>query len=215
MPRSPRVLEGVRLGALCLGIAGVLLVLYPVIRPFSDETSLQGAAAFASGAWVLAHVLAMPGFVLVNLGLLSLHLLLRESQTEGFAAVALVANLVGAGLVLPYYGAETFGLHAIGQGALRQHSPALVSLAHDIRYSMPELMMFAVGLLLLAVGGVLVAAAIWRSGTLARWSGVPFALGFALYLPQFSAASRFESVTAPWWPPAASGWRPSCGRREA
>ena len=41
------------------------------------------------------------------------------------------------------------------------------------------------GLLLLAVGAVLVAIAVWRSGTLSRWSGIPFALGFVLYLPQF------------------------------
>lgn len=34
--------------------------------------------------------------------------------------------------------------------------------------------------------------AVWRSGVLARWSGVPFGVGFALFLPQFStpAASR-------------------------
>ena len=38
---------------------------------------------------------------------------------------------------------------------------------------------------MLAVGAVLVAIAVWRSGTLSRWSGIPFALGFVLYLPQF------------------------------
>src|SRR2546427_10969618 len=48
-----------RLGALCLAVAGILFVLYPAIRPFSDETSLQGAEAFASNAWIVAHVLAM------------------------------------------------------------------------------------------------------------------------------------------------------------
>jgi Zinc-binding dehydrogenase len=64
-------LERVRLGALALAIAGVLFVLYPAIRPYSDEASLQGAAAFASGAWIVAHVLAMLGFVLVALGLLA------------------------------------------------------------------------------------------------------------------------------------------------
>ncbi len=43
--------------ALALAIAGVLLVLYPAIRPYSDETSLLGAAAFAPNAWIVAHVL--------------------------------------------------------------------------------------------------------------------------------------------------------------
>lgn len=46
-------------------------------------------------------------------------------------------------------------------------------------------MMFLAGLLLLAVGAILAALAVWRSRLLPKWSGVPFALGFALYIPQF------------------------------
>jgi hypothetical protein len=38
------VMTRVRLGALALAVAGVLFVLYPAIRPYSDETSLEGAA---------------------------------------------------------------------------------------------------------------------------------------------------------------------------
>jgi hypothetical protein len=37
----------VRSGAVSLALAGMFFVLYPAIRPFSDETSLQGAQAFA------------------------------------------------------------------------------------------------------------------------------------------------------------------------
>ena len=48
-----------RLAALSLAVSGILFVLYPAIRPFSDESSLQGALAFASPSWVLAHTLAM------------------------------------------------------------------------------------------------------------------------------------------------------------
>jgi hypothetical protein len=44
----------VRLGAAAFAIAAVLFVLYPAIRPFSDETTLQGAAASARrhGLWL-------------------------------------------------------------------------------------------------------------------------------------------------------------------
>ena len=44
---------------------------------------------------------------------------------------------------------------------------------------------FGVGLVLLAVGAVLVAVAVWRSGVLPRWSGIGYAVGFGLFLPQF------------------------------
>ena len=124
----------VRLGALALAVAGVLFVLYPAIRPYSDETSLQGAVAFASSAWIVAHVLAMLGFVLVALGLLALYRTLRDTPAEGLAFLALVATWIGAGLTLPYYGAEAFGLHVLGQEAVRQQSAAMLTLANDVRY---------------------------------------------------------------------------------
>lgn len=37
----------------------------------------------------------------------------------------------------------------------------------------------------LAVGTLLFAVAVWRSGHLPRGSGIPLAVGFALFLPQF------------------------------
>ena len=174
----------IRLGAAAFAIAGVLFVLYPAIRPFSDETTLQGAAAFASTAWIVAHMLAMVGFALVTIGLLGLYVAVRATAAEAIAFWSLAVALAGVGLLLPFYGAEAFGLHAIGQEAIRQHSVVLVGLAGIVR-SGPELIMFLVGLLLLAASGIMTAAAIWRSGSLARWSGVPLAAGFALYIPQF------------------------------
>jgi hypothetical protein len=177
----------VRLGALAIAVAGILFVLYPVIRPYSDETSLQGAAAFASTAWIVAHVLATIGFVLVVLGLLALYGTLRDTPAEGLAFLAVVATWIGVGLTLPYYGAEAFGLHSLGQEALRQQSAALLSLANDIRYG-PGIYLFGAGLLLLGIGAILVAAAVWRSGALPKWSGILFGLAFALYIPQFFAS---------------------------
>jgi len=174
----------VRLGAASLAIAGVLFVLYPAIRPFSDESSLQGAQAFASAAWIVAHVLAMVGFILVTLGLVGLHVALRNTSVELLALLTLVVWAVGAGLTLTFYGAEAYGLHAIGAAAVRQHSLALVGLANDVR-SGPGLIVFLVGLLLVAVAAVMAATAIWKSRALPRWSAVPFALGFVLYIPQF------------------------------
>jgi hypothetical protein len=174
----------IRLAAVSLAVAGVLFVLYPAIRPFSDEVSLQGAQAFASNAWVVAHMLAMVAFVLVELGLLGLYLALQATAAERPAFWALVVSLLGIGLTLPFYGGEAFGLHAIGQEAVKEQNAALVSLAEVVR-SGPGLVMFAAGLLLLAFGAIIAAIAIWRSGALPRWSGVPFALGFALYIPQF------------------------------
>src|SRR5260370_25231352 len=171
----------VRLGAVSLVLSGILFVLYPLLRPYSDESSLQGAQAFASTAWFLAHMLGVVGFIFVALGLLVLSSALQHTAARRLASLALVLTWIGAGLILPYYGAEMFGLRALGQEALSQHSPALLSLVDTVRLG-PGAIVFVVGLLLLAVGAILVAIAMWRSGALSRWSGIPFALGLVLLL---------------------------------
>ena len=176
-----------RVTAAALAVAGILFVAYPAIRPFSDETSLQGARAFASMAWIVAHTLAMLGFIGLTLGLLGLAFTLGKTRGDRLSFRGLVLSWIGAGLTLAFYGAEAFGLHVIGQEALRQHRPAVLSLANDVR-SGPGLAVFVLGLVLLAIGVIMMAIAVWRAGTLPRWSAVPLAVGFALYLPQFAAS---------------------------
>ena len=179
-PSSPRI----RVAAAALATAGVLFVLYPAIRPFSDETTLAGAAAFASTDWLVAHVLAMFGFNLTALGTGGLWLALRETRAERAALRAALATAVGVGLTLPFYGGEAFGLHAIGTAALREQSTTILAISADVRGGV-GLVVFLVGLTILGLGAIGSAVAIWLSGILAKWSGVPFAVGFALYIPQF------------------------------
>jgi hypothetical protein len=102
-----------------MAISGILFVLYPAIRPFSDEASLQGAGAFASPAWILARGPAMLAFILLTSGLLALHVHLQGSSVERLAFRTLAVSWTGVGLTLPFYGAGTFGLHAFGREALR------------------------------------------------------------------------------------------------
>ena len=182
---------GARLTSACFALAGLLFVLYPAIRPFSDEKSLQGAAAFGSDAWVISHSLAIIAFILLALGLLGVYLLLRETRAGQLTLIGLVTSWIGVGLTLPFYGAEVFGLHAIGQAALRQNNPGLVSLAADVRGE-PGIWFIVIGLVLLGVGIVVFAIAIWRSAVLWRWAGIPIAAGFALYLPQFTASQALR-----------------------
>jgi hypothetical protein len=172
------------LSAGALAVAGIFFVLYPALRPFSDEVSLQGAAAFASAQWLAAHMLAMVAFTLLPPGLLGLYGVLQETAAERLGYWALVTSMLGVGLTLPFYGGEAYGLHAIGQAALQAQSADLVGLAAIVRAG-AGLDMFLVGLLLLAIAAILAAVAIWRSGTYSKWSGVPFAAGLALYIPQF------------------------------
>jgi hypothetical protein len=164
-------------GALAFAVAGLMFLLYPAVRPAGDD-----AEAWASSAWVASHLFAMIGFILVPLGLFALLDILGSTR---LMRSTLVTMWVGAGLTLPYYGAEDFGLHVIGQRSLAEGDPGLLELGDAFRLHPTSATTFVLGLLLLAVGGVLTAVAIWRSGRLSRWSGVPLAAGFVLFFPQF------------------------------
>lgn len=144
-----------------LALAGVLFLLYPVTRPWEDETTAAGAAAaMGSAAWVLSHLFAMIGFILVPIALLEVH------------RTAAITFWVGAGLTLPYYGAEDFGLHAIAA------QPNVLELAESVRYPL-AVTTFGVGLVTMGVAAVMVAL------RLRTTAAIVFAAGFALFLPQF------------------------------
>ncbi|GAA3334061.1 hypothetical protein GCM10020331_100550 [Ectobacillus funiculus] len=91
------------LSAAALVISGILFVLYPAIRPFSDETSLQGAAAFASIEWLVAHILAMIAFTLLPLGLLGFYNSLQEGAVKSLAYWSVIMCWIGIGLTLPFF----------------------------------------------------------------------------------------------------------------
>jgi len=182
------ILSRLRVGltSLAFVVAGALFVLYPAVRPFSSEVGLDGAAAFGSTAWIVAHSLAIVGFVVVVLGLFGIYLRLQATSGERPALIGLLLSWIGVGLVLPFYGAEVFGLHAIGQEALKENNGSLTSLASSVRGE-PGIEFILVGLALLGIGITLSAIAVWRSGMFARWAGIPLAVGFALYIPQYVA----------------------------
>jgi hypothetical protein len=177
-----------RLGVIALVLAAVMFILYPVTRPWHDETTVAGAtAAMSSGWWVASHLFAIIGFILVPLGLLAVRRAVAATPAEPMATAATVTMWLGVGLTLPYYGAEDFGLHAAARLAATGSGLDLLELVEAIRFQPVAVTTFGLGLLLVAAGAILVAVAVPRSGVMPRWSGVPFAVGFALFLPQFFA----------------------------
>jgi hypothetical protein len=169
-----------------LVLAGTLLLIYPILRPFSSETGMTGAVAFGSANWVLAHSLALAGFIALGLALLGTYQLLLPTPGHRWARWGLVLSWIGIGGTLAYYGAEVFGLHGVGEEAVAEHNPALMAVVDHIRWE-AGLFWILGGLALLGIGVVLLAIAIWRSGWMPRWSGVLLAVAFALYIPQYAA----------------------------
>lgn len=170
--------------------SAVVFVAYPALRPYADETGLPGLAAMASDRWLAAHVLGMVGFVLLAS---ALRTTLDGSRLTGGSA-RLVGPLAwwGAILVLPYYGAEAFGLHAIGRYATTRQDPGLVEAVNGFRYQPLAITAFGVGLALLAAAGVLLIIGTRTADRLTRAAALLTGVGLALYLPQFFAGPAFR-----------------------
>lgn len=166
--------------------SGALMALYLLMRPYGDTSAAAStqAAAFASGWWVAAHLTG--ALALVQLARVGLRIddLLSSTRTR----VARWGGLAGALLVLPYFGAETFGVHAIGRAGLSD--PAVLSLVDEVRNHRAALTTFGLGLLLLAVSGVATALA-WQQAvhsglwSAPGWAAWPLGIAATLVLPQF------------------------------
>jgi len=155
-----------------LAAAGVLFVLYPVLRPYSSESGLAGARAFGSDRWVLAHICGMAAF-----GCFAAACNLTAQRLTRLSA------LLGVALILPYYGAEAFGLHAIGLAALSRGEASLTGVSDSVRNDPTALMTFGAGWIALAIAGLALARTLWARG--AHTGAALAGAGLVLYLPQF------------------------------
>lgn len=183
--------------------AGLALLLFPLLRPWPDETvaTTELATAFASDRWVVAHLCGILGLGLLAPAFLGLRSLLAQAGPAdgggapglgagvGAATWALVTAWAGAGCTALYFGAEIFGIRTIAEAALRDDDLGLLAEIEVLRMQPWAVTLFAAGLFLLAAAGVLVAVALWQAGArqrrAGRWAGVPLAIGLVLVLPQF------------------------------
>jgi hypothetical protein len=195
-----------RFGGIALAAAGVLFILYPATRPWHDEATRAGAAASMTSAWwVAAHLFAMLGFILAGLGVLALWQALTGTRSERTAFAAVLTAWTGAGLTLPYYGAEDFGLHAIAGQAASRNRFGLLATVNDVRYHPAAITSFGIGLVLLAAAGTLAAVAVWRCGLLPAPSASRPRPASCCSCRSSSPDLRSGSVTASCSAPAWSG----------
>ncbi|WP_205326609.1 hypothetical protein [Glycomyces sp. YM15] len=174
-----------RMGALAFALAGVLFVVYEAAAPRADQTTLEGAESWTSAGWALGHLAAIAGLILIPLGYGALRGHLEGTRNEKTAFTAATIGYIGSALTISYYGAEVYGLKAIGQRAVEDGDATMTEVGEAFRMDPTALTVFVIGLALIAVAAVLAAVAVWRSGTLNKWSGVPLAILLVTMLPQY------------------------------
>lgn len=182
---QPRNDPRARMGAIAFALAGILFVIYEAAAPRLDQTTLEGAESWTSADWSIAHLAAIVGLILIPLGYGALRGHLEGTRNEKTAFMAATIGYIGSALTISYYGAEVYGLKAIGQRAVEDGDATMTEVGDAFRYDPTAMSVFAIGLILIAIAAVLAAVAVWRSGTLNKWSGVPFAALLVTMLPQY------------------------------
>ena len=177
-----------------LGLSSLALAAFPLVRPFFPfdpttpaETLARASRAVTSPQWLVAHYLALIGFVLLLCVLPALDSRLAPTGAQPRARLGVVLSGVGVALILPTLGVELYALPAIGR--LFLDNAGVAPLVGAI-YLGGATVVMVLGLLLLAVGAIVLATAIARSRTLTTWAGITFAVGLALWCPLFPPAVR-------------------------
>ena len=177
--------------AVAFAAAGVLWALFPLLRPWADKVAPASdglAAAWASDAWIFAHLVGIAGLGLLAPALLGLRSLLAARAGDRGATLFTWATglaWIGTAGASLYYGAEMFGIRTFAEASLRRGDASLLDEVEVLREQPVAVELFGVGLLLIAAAGVLASLAMFRARMPWPWTGVVFAAGLVLVLPQF------------------------------
>ena len=145
----------------------------------SDVRGKDGDVRFVHA--VLKHLLASGlGLILVIFGTFALGAYLIRSRAPRPGLVAMVITVFGTLLFLMIGGVSAFAVPEEGQAVLAglEEFESLPPIFANTVF----MATFAVGVLLMLVGNVLLGVAVWRSGTLPRWAGALWVAGSALPL---------------------------------
>jgi hypothetical protein len=101
---------------------------------------------------------------------------------------------IGAAGASLYYGAEIFGIRTFAEASMRRGDASLLDEVQVLREQPMAVVLFGVGLLLVAAAGVLASIALFRPRVPWAWTGVVFATGLVLVLPQFFTSPSMRTA---------------------
>lgn len=179
-----------RLGTAALALAGIMFALFPLTRPWQDNAGTDAGlvAATASSWWIPSHLFGALGFLLLAFATTAVLGVIMKGPGEPAARTMALLMMLGAGLILPYYGIESVGLHAVAVSGELSDTASRVALMEAMRNDPYALGTFGVGLLLAAAAGIFLAVGIVRAREGSAVPAIAAAVLLALYLPQYFGA---------------------------
>ena len=170
-------------GIYALPVAGVLTAapwVFILGQP-SVKTDPDGYARnMASTAHLVSGYVYLAGIVCLLFGLLALYGYLARTRAAAWAAGGMIISVVAIALALPIFGILGLADAVLGDAYLAGHkdvSAAMVLMAGGT-FSDRINNYFGVLIYLSLFGAIAYAVAVWKSGSLPKWSGVLVVLGF-------------------------------------
>jgi hypothetical protein len=180
---TPNTTKWIGIGLLGLPLYGVL-TFFSSIDPQPDPgTQLEAWARFVTTThYVLGHLLgSILGLIFAIFGTFALGAYLTRSRAGRLGLVAMVLTVLGSTLFLPAMGVSTFAVPEEGQAVLAglEEYEELPPIFADTAFAVTSLLVIVLGF----VGNVLLGVAVWRSGTLPKWSGALWAAAAVFMYP--------------------------------
>ena len=149
------------------------MTLWSSIDPQPDpSTNLEAWSRFVTtNHYVLGHLLgSILGLIFAIFGTFALGAYLTRSRAGRLGLVAMVMTVLGSALFLPLQGVSTFAVPEEGQAVLAsiEEFSKLPPIFANTVFALTGLLV----IVLAFVGNALLGVAVWRSGTLTRWTGV-------------------------------------------
>ena len=177
---TPNITKWTSIGLLGLPLYGVLSFFSSLDPQPDPNTHYDAWARFVTtDSYVFKHLfLSDLGLILAIFGTFALGAYLARGRAGRMGLVAMAITVFGSLVFLMVGGVTTFASPEQGQMHLQgidEYREMPTILAETVMMAT-----FGVSFLLMLVGNVLLGAAVWRSGTLPKWAGALWAVGYAL-----------------------------------
>jgi hypothetical protein len=169
-----------RLGVLAIPVYGLLVLLSTLSHQPDYRTDFHAYAEYVTtSSFLVSHLVgSIVGTTIGLVGVLALGVVLAATAERRLALRGLVLSVAGMAFIMTLFGAATFAQPAIGRAYLAGQQAA-VAINSDF-YSAPAVAVGLTGGLLYSAGAVLLGVALWRAGTLPRWTGPLYAVAVPL-----------------------------------
>ncbi len=163
----------IRAGLLALPLYGLLTFATTFdAQPDQVKEPEAWARYVSSTSYLVTHMLAATGgTILAIFGVFALGAYLATSRSRRLGLAAMVTAAAGHALLMVPAVISTFATPAIAEAYLA----GMEGVIKGVEFHPAMTVVYLLGLLLAFVGNVLLGVAVWRSGTLPKWSGAIWA----------------------------------------